>query len=1070
MVKKNYPIKARTKQGMTKVLCVLSALALPLPAFAEVDVLPKAEANVEFSAATPVKTYKVVGAVMDSKTNESIIGASVLIKGTSRGVVTDFDGKFELNVKKGDVLVISYMGYTTKTIRIKGQKVLSVTLSEDAKALGEVVVTAFGTGQKKETVSGSIQTIRPKDLKIPTANLSNAFAGRLSGVIAQQKSGEPGSNGSDFYIRGIATLSDVNKPLIIIDGVEMSQGDLNSLDPEVIESFSILKDATASAMYGTRGANGVMIIKTKSGSDLDHPIIGFRLETYMNTPTRVPEIADAVTFMNMYNEAARGTAYQPYSRDKINGTRLGLNPMVYPNVDWYNELFNKATFNERANFNVRGGTSKITYFMNLNAVHETGMLKGRSKDFYSFDNSIDYMKYAFQNNVDFHLSPSSKIGLHLNVQLNNFTGPITKSDGGGMDKVFEAIMGVNPVDFPVMYDQGDDEWVHWGGIEQIGNATINNPLAVATAGYKESYSSTVVANLDFDQKLDFITKGLSFKALFSFKNWAKTEKFRHQGWNVYRMEDYSVNPDGTYSIKQHAEGQAEKHTLGFKSKNDGDNRYYLQAYLNYDRAFGKHNVSAMALYNQDEYNVSVVGEDGIKALPRRKVGLAFRATYDYDHRYMLEFNAGYNGSESFAEGHRWGLFPSISGAWNVSQEKFWEPIKDVVNSFKLRASYGLVGNDRIGAERFIYLPELVLHGGKGNPEYRFGYGDNKTSKRSGPMFKRLANNEITWEIGRKLNLGVDLKLFKSLNITADVFQEIRSNIFQEKKTIPKFLGADGTKIYGNYAKVKNWGLDLAVDYGKQINDDLSIQMKGTFTFARNEVLEYDEAPNLRPALKQVGKRLKLDKGFVANGLYIDQADIANNPTSTLGNLPIAPGDIKYVDQPDAEGNYDGKITDDDKVYMDNPYIPEIIYGFGPSITYKQWDFGCFFQGQANVTIMMRKFEPFGTNARRNVLQWIADDYWSADHQNIDALYPRLTVDDNNNNKQYSTHWAKNAAFLKLKSAELGYRFKNARVYFSATNLFTISPFKYWDPAMGGGSGMSYPLQRTFNLGLQLTFK
>ncbi len=1071
MVKENYPIKARTKQGMAKVLCVLSALALPLTATAAVEAVPNAEQNLEFSAATPVKSYKIVGAVVDSKTKESVIGASVLIKGTTHGTVTDYDGKFELEVKKGDVLVISYMGYTTKTIRVKGQKVVSVTLSEDAKALGEVVVTAFGTGQKKETVSGSIQTVRPSDLKIPTSNLSSAFAGRLSGVIAQQKSGQPGQSNSEFYIRGIATLSKVNKPLIIIDGVEMSQEALDALDPEVIDSFSVLKDATASAMYGTRGANGVMIIKTKSGADLERAIIGFRVETSMNMPTQMPELADAVTFMNMFNEGRRNQGNRDfYSAEKIRGTELGMDPIIYPNVDWYKELFREQTFNQRANFNIRGGTSKITYFMNVNAVHESGMLRGRSKEFHSFDNSINNMRYAFQNNVDFHLTPQSKIGLHLNVNLENYKGPLTANGGNDLDGVFRSVMDINPVDFPILYEQGDDEWIHWGGTSKIGNATTKNPLAEATAGYQERFKANVVANIDFEQKLDFITKGLSFKALFSFTNFTESGTKRYLGYNMYLLDGATKDPNGQWVYTQAPVGTPKKHTLQFKTDGKGNNRYYLQAYFNYDRSFGDHNISGMLLYNQDEHNIIKrdYKKKTFEALPYRKLGLAFRATYDYARRYMLEFNAGYNGSENFAEGHRFGFFPSISAAWNVSQEDFWEPIKDVVNNFKIRASYGLVGNDQIGGDRFIYRPILVPHEDK--TEFITGFGDNMSQKRKGPIYTRFRNDDITWEVGHKLNVGLDLKFFKSLGLTVDLFQEIRSNIFQERKSVPKFLGAADTKIFGNFAKVKNQGIDLSIDYGKQFNKDLAVQFKGTFTYAHNKVLEYDEPVNTRPALSLIGKTLKTDKGYVADGLFIDEADIQNNPTSTLGNMAIAPGDIKYIDQPDKAGNYDGQITDEDQVFMEHPYVPEIIYGFGPTVTYKNWDFGCFFQGQANVTIMMRKFHPFGDNIRRNVLKFVADDYWARNHQNIDAAYPRLTQKDNDNNNVYSTYWARNAAFLKLKSAEIGYSFKGARVYLSATNLFTISPFKHWDPAVGGGSGLKYPLQRTFNLGLQVTFK
>lgn len=1016
-------------------------------------------------SAQQAKKQKLVGVVTDSKTGESIIGATIKLKGTSVGTTTDMDGKFEIMVVPTDVLVITYIGYTAKEIKVGNQKVITITLSDDTQQLEEVVVTAFGTGQKKETVTGSIQSVRPSDLKVPTANLSTAFAGRLSGVIAYQRSGEPGNNGADFFIRGVATMNG-STPLIVLDGVEISKADLNALDPEVIESFSVLKDATASAMYGTRGANGVLIIKTKSGSDLERPIIGVRVEAYVNTPIKRPKTVNALTFMRMYNEAVtnQGTGDVLYSEDKIYGTANNLDPYIYPNVDWYNEVFKNATFNQKANFNVRGGTSKITYFMNVNVNHETGMLKDRSADFFSYHNNIDYMKYSFQNNVDFHLSKTSTLALHLNVQMNNMHGPLTHSEGNGIDNIFGAIMGTNPVDFPVMFPQGEDKWYHWGGIE-AGNYNPINPVAIASAGYKDTFESTVVANIDWDQKLDFITKGLSFKALVSFKNWSYTSKYRLQGWNTYQMTSYSKNTDGTFNYTDSPIGDPTNHKLDFFPGRNGDRRFYIQAYFNYDRAFGEHHVSSMLLYNQDEYNQNSFGTlmDG---LPKRRMGIAIRAAYDYANRYMFEFNAGYNGSENFAKGHRFGFFPSVSLGWNISQEKFWEPIKNIVSNFKVRGSYGLVGNDQVPYQRFLYMPIVST---TGSPSYETGYNGNYESH-SGPNFTRYENQNMTWEVGHKLNVGADIQLFNALNITVDAFREIRSDILIKKNSIANYLGTYGTDVYGNFAKVKNWGVDMSIDYGKQFNKDLSIQFKGTFTFARNRVMETDEPVNIRPALSAVGKPLNSFWGYQDDGLFIDQADIANSPTSTLGNITIAPGDVKYVDQPDLNGEYDGKITSDDRVQLGHPSVPEIIYGFGPSITWKKWDFSLFFQGQANVSLMMNGFEPFGTQSKNNVLQWIADDYWSIENQNPNAQYPRLTKYNNNNNMQSSSFWLRNAAFLKLKTAEIGYNFKWARIYMSGTNLLTFSPFKLWDPEMGGGKGMSYPTQRTFNLGIQITFK
>lgn len=1046
-----------------------SKLLLGLP-LTSVTTTPPSELASVLKPANNSSTPKIVGVVTDSNTGEPLVGATVKLVGTTDGTTTDVDGRFEIRASKGATLEVSYLGYTTKKIKVTDVKVMSITLSDHAQMLEGTVITAFGTGQKKETVTGSIQTVRPSDLKVPATSLSTAFAGRLSGVIAYQRSGEPGNNGANFFVRGVSTMSGATSPLIIMDGVEISQGDLNAIDPEIIESFSVLKDATATAMYGTRGANGVLIIKTKSGADMDHPVIGLRVESWINTPTKVPKIVDGVTFMRMYNEAvtSQNLADPLYSDDKIQGTIEGRNPYVYPNVDWYHELFKSATWNQRANFNVRGGTSKITYFMNINASHETSMLRDVSSRYFSYDNGTSYMKYAFQNNVDFNISKASKLSLHLNVQLTNMHGMLTNKDGGGTKNVFDAIMGANPVDFPIMYPSAGDDWYRWGGL-LAGSSNPSNPMADATTGYRDDFSSTVVANLNYDQKLDFITKGLSFKALFSFKNWTSNNKFRVQNYNRYQLTDYAANPtaEGGYDMTvEPIGGTPEKYLLNNYFHTSGDRRYYFQAYVDYNRTFGDHTLSGMALFNIDEYNSNVNSSDNFLAsLPKRRMGLAARLSYDYKYRYMIEVNAGYNGSESFAKGHRWGFFPSVSLGWNVSEEPFFASLKNTIQQLKLRASYGLVGNDQVGAERFAYQAIVELNK---SPEFTTGYG-SQSRRLSGPIFKRFENTNLTWEVGHKLNVGFDINVM-DIKLTVDAFREIRDHIFQKKGSIPNYFGTAKSEIYGNLAKVKNWGVDLAVDYGKNITKDLSVEFRGTFTFARNKVLEYDEAADTRPALRTVGKHLNGLWGYVADGLYIDEADIANSPKSTLGNIAIAPGDVKYVDQPDQNGEYDGKIDGNDRVQLGYPSVPEIVYGFGPSIAYKKWDLSFFFQGQANVSLMMSGFEPFGTQTKRNVLQWIADDYWGKDNQNPNARFPRLTKYNNNNNMQASTHWLRNAAFLRLKTIEVGYKFKFGRVYATASNLVNFSAFKLWDPEMGGGAGMSYPLQRTFNIGLQLTFK
>lgn len=1007
---------------------------------------------------------KVTGIVMD-KNGESLIGATVQERGTSNGTITDINGRYTLMLSDEEAMLqVSYVGYVSQTVKVKGKSNINITLYEDANILDEVVITAYGTGQKKESVVGSIQTVRPSDLKIPNTQLSNSFAGRLAGVIAVQRSGEPGADGSNFWIRGVSTLgSSSSSPLIIIDGIESTTAELNALDPEVIDGFSILKDATATAMYGMRGANGVMIVTTKSGASLARPIINFRIEGSMNTPTDIPEFVDGVTFMELYNEAVFNlpAGRDPYSQDKIEGTRKGLNPYIYPNVDWYNELFKKHSFTETINLNVRGGGSKVDYFSSVTISHEDGMLRSRSKDFFSYNNNINRMRYAFQNNVNAYLSKFSKLSLRLNVLLVDKRTPQQSTSD-----IFSSIMSTNPVDNPILYPSADgDSDIRWGVPVAAQPSSYGNPLAYMTTGYSDVFQNTLSASLTFEQKLDFLTKGLKFTAMASFKSYGTSTQTRSAGWNKWNMDRYWQNEDGTYGYELTRFGSQEDTSLSTSSSNAGNRRIYLQAMLDYNRTFGKHDVGALLIYNQDEYVNNNPGSDLLSALPERRQGVAFRASYGYDSRYLAEFNVGYNGSENFAEGNRFGFFPSIAVGYNISEERFFEPLKNVVSHLKIRASYGLVGNGEIGGERFAYLPDLDLTGSDS-----FTTGINMDKTLSGPFYYRYANNDLQWEVGHKYNVGFDLTLYNRFNLTFDVFREDRKDIFQERVTIPTYLGMDGTAVYGNFASVRNQGVDLSIDYGHQFNKDFEMTFKGTFTYAHNEITEYDEAVGNRPNLSRIGYSTSQLWGYVADHLFADQAEIDNHPTQIIGGT-IGAGDIKYVNIPDANGNYDSVIDANDRVPIGNPTTPEIVYGFGPSFRWKNFDFSFFFQGVAKTSLMMSDLQPFGTGSRnRNVQTFIAENRWSPTNQNILAEYPRLTIESSANNSAASTYWLRDGSFLKLKNAEIGYTFKFMRVYLRGSNLLTFSKFDLWDPEQGGGNGLKYPTQRTINFGFQMTFK
>lgn len=1002
------------------------------------------------------------GLVKDEQGNP-IIGASIQLKNTGTGVITDLDGLFQIQVTdKNSVIVISYIGYVTQEISVGDRSSITVQLKEDTKSLEEVVVTAFGATQKKETMVGAIQQVRPAELKVPSSSLSTSFTGRMAGVIAIQRSGQPGADGADFWIRGKSTFGDATGVLIVLDGVEISSSDLNALDPEVIESFSILKDATATAMYGTRGANGVMIVTTKSGQDLLKPIINFRLETSMSQLTSVPEMVGGVDYMKLYNEAltTRGITTGLYDDTKIRATEQGLNPLVYPNVDWYNEMFNKNAFAQRFNFNIRGGKKAVTYFMSASVKHDAGNLKSLSKDYFSYNNNINVMRYDFVNNLSIKATNTTKISLGLNVSLRDWKGP-----SAGVDGIFSMSREASPVDFPIVYPARNDKEIYtlWGGMSGgIYNNGYRNPVAEYVVGYKKQFASTVNANIRLDQDLKMVTKGLKLHVLASFKNWSKTETTRKAGYNQFEIDQYN-EATGEYTLSR--VGNEQKTALNTEGAATGDRRIFIQAYLDYKRKFGVHDVNAMLLYNQDQLDNNKP-DNLLSSLPRRKQGIAARLSYAYDDRYLAEVNFGYNGSENFAKNNRFGFFPSIALGYNISQEKFWGPISNVISHFKLRGSYGLVGNDGIN-ERYAYLEDIVLSSDK----WKYTTGVNQNVNLQGPVWNRYYNPNLTWEVGKKLNVGFDMQLFHQVNLNFDVFKEIRSKIYMQKvNTLPDFIGTGETKIYENSGKMKNVGFDIALDYNKQITKDFFLSFKGTLTYAHNTILERDEPPfQLYPNLSSVGYSRGQHLVYVADGLFRDQADVDSHAEQTLGYIP-QPGDIKYVDQPDANGNCDGIINTNDRVYMGYPEDPEIVYGFGPSMKYKNWDFSFFFQGAARTSILMSGFHPFGKNATRGVMKFIADDYWSESNPNPNAAYPRLTRDTNANNTVNSSYWLRNGAFLKLKNAEIGYTFKMFRAYLNGSNLLTFSPFKHWDPEMGGGSGMQYPTQRVFNIGIQFTFK
>lgn len=994
---------------------------------------------------------KITGTVVDAK-NEPVIGANVVVKGnTSQGTITDVDGNFTLpNIPVNATIQVLYIGYVTQEFQVTATKdSYTVVLQEDTETLDEVVVVGFGT-QKKASVVGAIQTVKPKDLKVPSSNLSNAFAGRIAGVTSFQRSGEPGADGSTFYIRGISTFAGPTSPLIFIDGVEVSVSDMNALAPEVIESFSVLKDATATALYGARGANGVLLITTRQGKEMEKARINIRVENAFSSPTKMIKLADGVDYMLANNEAiiTRGINQPRFSEEKIEATRQGLDPILYPNVDWYDLMFKNMSLSQNANLNVTGGTKKITYFLSASVSNQDGMLKKDPQN--KYDNNINQLRFSFQGNLSAKLTKTTKVGLRLNSQIIDYRGTAI-----GTSTLYSNIFYAPPTIFPAYFPDNADHTAF--GNKKGGPSAdfYENPYAEMVRGYKDNNQSTVITSFDVEQDLSFLTEGLKVKGLISFKNWSTTDVVRSFTPFFYQLnEDDPFLADGSYNYEVVSKGTT---YLGTSTSSGGDRLLNLQLSLDYNRTFGKHETSGMLVYLQRDYNSNAPGSF-YASLPTRNQGLAGRLTYGYDSRYMAEVNFGYNGSENFAEGHRYGFFPSFAVGYNISNENYFEPLKDVISNLKLRASYGLVGNS-FTDPRFPYITDINLTGAG------YTFGDNWQTSMSGAVINKYGTQNAEWETGRKLNLGLDLSLFNSLNVTMELFREIRSGIFMQRQVIPAETGIVGTNPYANLGKVKNEGIDLSLEYNKAFSEDVILNLRGTLTYNKNTLLERDEPQLPYDYLSDIGKPLNRYKGLIAEGLYKDEEDIANSPKSTFTPDMIKPGDIKYKDL-----NEDGKIDELDMTQIGNPTIPQLVYGFGGSFQYKRFDVGVFFQGIGKVSLMMSNIHPY--TADESVLfDWIAKERWTEDNPNPNATYPRLIskAPEGFNNYQNSTYWLRNAAFLRLKNAEVGYTYKNVRFYISGQNLLTFSPFKYWDPEQGGGNGLAYPPLRVVNLGLQMNF-
>ena len=1011
---------------------------------------------------TLAQTMLVKGQVVDKEGNP-LPGVSIYKIGSTAGTFSSMDGKYALsNLNEKDSLRFSYVGFNTERIKVGNQTVINVVLSESSSSLAEVQVVAFQT-QKKNSVIGSINTVNPTELKIAPTNLTNALAGKIAGIISYQRSGEPGQDNAEFFIRGVTSFGYANSPLILIDGLEVSTTDLARIEPDNIASFSIMKDATATALYGARGANGVILVTTKSGKK-GKASISVRFENSLTSPTKTNQFLGGVDYMELYNKALRTRdpeALLYYSKDKIEGTRNGLNAQLYPNVDWYNELFRNTVQNQKANMSISGGGEIAQYYLSVSYTDEKGLLKVDKMN--NFNNNIDIKRYNLRANIDVNLTKSTKASVKFYSLIDRYNGP--QNDAGS---IFAMVMQANPVNFPKYYDKDEStQFVNHVMFGNKGNGGYPNPYAEMVRGYKDRFSSTTTAQFQLEQDLSMLTKGLKLRGMASLNSNSMSEVSRGFTPFYYGLKEVDSETGVLHSIEQISEG-TEYLTTSANNKS-ASNSFYFETVAQYNRVFKqKHDVGGLLVGYAREL-LTDAGNDVFSSLPFRNMGISGRATYAYDDCYFTELNFGFNGSEKFSKQNRFGFFPSAGLGWVVSNEKFFsKQMKEVVSMLKFKATYGLVGNDAISSNRFYYLSSVNLNdGGKGHV-----WGEDFGNSYNGYNINNYANPDVTWEVAEKMNLGMELGLFGKANLQVDYFTENRSNIYMWRDYIPASMGLTAA-IASNIGKAESHGVDGSLDYKASFNKDSWITSRINFTYATNKIVENGEPQYPYPYMSNIGQPMNQPRGLVAERLFIDALDVLNSPTQYNQMGSYMAGDIKYVDI-----NNDGKIDDSDMVPIGFPTVPEIVYGFGSSIGYKNLDISFFFQGSGRSSFFIdpTSISPFVNE--RNAMRIIADNHWSDENPDPNAFWPRMSVNTVSNNEKASTWWLRDGSFLRLKSLEVGYSFpekllkkisvEKARLYLSGTNLLVFSKFRLWDPEMGG-RGLGYPPQKIINLGINFNF-
>jgi TonB-linked SusC/RagA family outer membrane protein len=1018
---------------------------------------------------------KISGRVTDIK-GEPLIGVNVTVDGDANGSITNMDGLYEIFVtKKSVVLKFTYIGFKTSEIRTNAStNIYDVTLEEQVNELEETVIVGYGT-QRKISNIGAQSSMKMEDIKTPSASLTTTLAGRLAGVVAVQRTGEPGKDAADIWIRGISTPN-TSSPLVLVDGVERS---FNDIDPEDIESLTTLKDASATAVYGVRGANGVILIKTKPGK-VGKPTVSADYYESFTRFTKMVDLADGITYMNAANEAMRNDGIATkYTEDQIRNTIAGKDPYLYPNVDWLKEIFNDWGHNRRVNVNVRGGSEKVAYYASVSYFNETGMTV-TDKNINTYDSKMKYSRYNFTTNLNIDVTPTTKVEIGAQGYLGEGNYPAISSAD-----LYNAAMSISPVEYPKMFFVNGEAFVPGTST----NNNFNNPYSQATRrGYDNLTKNQIYSNLRVTQDLDMLTKGLKLTAMYAFDVYNEIHVHQDRAESTYNFLDTSVPYDmnGQPILQRIYEGS---NVLSYTQETSGNKKTYLEASLNYDRTFNDdHRVSALFLFNQQSKLLYPKGtlED---AIPYRMMGIAGRATYSWKDRYFAEFNIGYNGAENFSPKHRFGTFPAFGVGWVVSNEKFWQPLSKAVSFLKIRYTDGKVGNSEVSDRRFMYLDQM-----KENGDYGYKFGPNGT-KWSGYETVNMAV-DLIWEESRKQDLGIDLKLFNDdLSIVFDLFKERRENILLKREhSIPSFLGYNTSAPYGNIGIIENKGFDGTIEYNKRINKDWVIALRGNVTFNKDKWIQGELPEQKYEWMNQYGHNINGVKGYVAEGLFTQAEidDMARWESLSDANKAITPkpfasqfgtvkaGDIKYKDL-----NNDGQIDAYDQTYISRGDVPTTVYGFGFTVGWKDLSVGMMFQGVAGAERVLNgsSVNPFNGGGGSGNLYSNIGDRWTEENPDQNAFYPRLSygseTTSNINNFQKSTWWVRNMNFLRLKTLQISYNLpkpwvnkvhlKNAAVYVMGTNLFTLSRFKLWDPELNTDNGASYPNTTSYSVGINFTF-